>query len=91
MMCIGIARGIPTWGRHHLSHKHEINTRSSAEAELIEVDDALQNILNSLNFIMPQGYDVDHALLYQYNKSVILFEIDDRESSGKRTIQLDIF
>ena len=44
------------------------------EAELIGVDDALPKILYSLEFIRAQGYNVDHALLYQDNKSAILLD-----------------
>ena len=61
------------------------NAASSTEAELIGVDDAIPKILYSLEFIRTQGYNVNHALLYQDNRSTILLELNGKTSSGKRT------
>ena len=46
-------------------HRHKLNTRSSAEAELIGIDDALPYIMWGLYFIEAQGYEVAHNILYQ--------------------------
>jgi len=67
------------------SHKLKTNAGSSTGAELIGVDDALPKILYSLEFIRAQGYNVDHAILYQDNRSAILLELHGKSSSGKRT------
>ena len=57
------------------SRKHKTDAGSSTEAELIGFDDALPNILYSLEFVRAQGYKVEHSLLYQDNKSAILLEL----------------
>lgn len=67
------------------SHNHKQIARSSTEGELIGGDDALLNLLWSLEFIRAQGYDTSHAMLYQDNKSAILLEINGRLSGGKQT------
>ena len=67
------------------SHKHKLNARSSTEAELIGVDDAMPKIMWTLEMIRAQGYDVSHALLYQDNKSAILLEVNGKLSSSKKT------
>jgi len=67
------------------SHKHKINARSSTEDELIGVDNAITKILWSLNFMRSQGHNINHALLYQDNRSAILLEVNGKLSSSKRT------
>jgi len=69
----------------NFSHKYKTNAGSSTEAELIGVNDALPKILYSLEFIRAQGYNVDHALLYQDNRIAILLELHGELSSEKRT------
>jgi hypothetical protein len=68
-----------------ISHRHKLNARSSTEAELIGIDDALPYIMWGLYFIEAQGYEVDHNILYQDNKSTILLAKNGRWSSSKRT------
>ena len=41
-------------------HRHKLNVRSSTEAELIGIDDALTYIMWGLYFIEAQGYEVTH-------------------------------
>ena len=66
-------------------HRHKLNARSSTEAELIRIDDALPYIMWGLYFIEAQGYEVTHNILYQDNKSTILLAQNGRWSSSKRT------
>ena len=66
-------------------HRHKLNARSSTEAELIGIDDALPYIMWGLYFIEAQGYEVTHNILYQDNKSTILLAKNGRWSSSKRT------
>ncbi len=44
------------------SNKQKVNTRSSTEAELIAVDDALPTVQWTKNFMKDQGYDLDSIL-----------------------------
>jgi hypothetical protein len=41
-------------------------------------------------FLEAQGYNVDKNILYQDNKSAILWETNGKKSSGKRTRALNI-
>ena len=67
-MMMSMGKGAPMSG----SWKQKLNARSSTEAELIGIDDAIPNIMVAYYFIRAQGYDVTHNILYQDNKSTIL-------------------
>jgi Reverse transcriptase (RNA-dependent DNA polymerase) len=73
-----------------MSSKQKINTKSSCEAELVGVDDALPTILWTLQFLKAQGFAVSDNVVYQDNQSAILLEKNGTRSSGKRTRHLDI-
>jgi hypothetical protein len=73
-----------------MSRKQKLNTRSSTEAELVGVDDAVNMILWTKLFLEEQGYNVDANILYQDNKSAILLEKNGKRSSTKRTRALNI-
>ena len=50
-----------------MSKAHKLNTKSSTEAELVGVYDALPDILWGKYFLEAQGYKIDHnILLHQY-------------------------
>ena len=53
-----------------ISRKQKINTRSSTEAELIGIDDALPQILWTRYFVEAQGYEVSELMIFQDNMSV---------------------
>jgi hypothetical protein len=72
------------------SWKQKINTKSSAEAELVGVDDSLGYILWACYFMQQQGYDMDPLLLYQDNMSAILLETNGRASSSKWTKHIKV-
>jgi hypothetical protein len=61
-----------------------LKTRSSTEAELVGVDDAMTMILWTKLFMEEQGYRIDKNILYQDNKRKILLENNGKKSS-KRT------
>ncbi len=67
------------------SRKQKLNVRSSAEGELVGIDDALPWILWCRYFIESQGYTVEQNILYQDNKSTILLAKNGRWSGSKRT------
>ena len=73
-----------------LSRKQKLNTKSSTDAELVAVDDALVLIAWTKLFIESQGYDVNENILYQDNKSAILLEKNGRKSAGKRSRALNV-
>jgi hypothetical protein len=79
---------------HHNVQKTEgehQETRSSTEAELVGVDDAINMILWTRLFLQEQGYRVEDNVVYQDNKSAILLEKNDgKQSSSKRTCAINI-
>ena len=72
------------------SHKQKLNTRSSTEAEVVGVDDAMSPILWTRLFLEAQGIEVRRNILYQDNKSAILLENNGKKSSSKRTRAMNI-
>ena len=46
-----------------MSKAHKLNTKSSSEAELVGVYDALPDILWGKYFLEAQGYKIDHNIL----------------------------
>ena len=73
-----------------MSRKQKLNSRSSTEAELIAVDDAITQVLWTRLFMAEQGYPVKENIVYQDNKSAILLEKNGRASCGKRTRAINI-
>jgi len=71
------------------SNKQKVNTRSSAETELVAVDDALPTIQWTKKFMYDQGYDLE-MVIKEDNQSTILLMKNGKLSSGKRTKHLDI-
>ena len=70
--------------------KQKLNTRSSTEAELVAVDDAMSQVLWSRSFLQHQGIDDIKVILYQDNKSAIILQENGRMSTGKRSRHLNI-
>ena len=75
---------------YSLSSKQKVNTRSSTEAELVGVNDAIGMAIWMKKFMENQGYEVNDNLIYQDNQSAMLLEKNGRKSSGKKTRCLDI-
>eukprot|EP00980_Cylindrotheca_fusiformis_P016285 scaffold4840_cov147-Cylindrotheca_fusiformis.AAC.1 len=72
------------------STQQKINTRSSTEAELVRVNDAMSLILWTRNFLKAQGYTVTDNVVWQDNQSAMLLEKNGTRSSSKRTRHLEI-
>jgi KUP system potassium uptake protein len=72
------------------SLRQKLNTRSSTEAELVGVDDAMGMILWTRLFLKAQGYEVRDTKIYQDNQSAILLEKNGKRSSTKRTRHINI-
>ena len=66
------------------SRGHNLNGRSSTEAEIIGIDDAIPSMMWGKYFIEAQGYMVEHNILFQDNKLTILLATNGRMSSSKR-------
>jgi hypothetical protein len=72
------------------STKQKVNSRSSAEAELIGLDDFMSNIMWTRHSLEAQGYDVNDNIVYQDDKSTIQLAEIGRQSIGKRSKHLSI-
>jgi hypothetical protein len=73
-----------------MSKGQKLNTKSSAEAEIVGADDVMPQTLWTLYFLEAQGCKIDDNLLCQENKSSILLETNGRGSSGKRTRHINM-
>ena len=67
-----------------------MNTKSSTEAELVGIDDAMGQVLWTRHFLAAQGEYVPTTTIYQDNKSTILLAENGRSSSSKRTRHLNV-
>jgi hypothetical protein len=72
------------------STRQKLNTRSSTEAELVGVDDAMTGIIWTRHFLESQGIEVRDNVVYQDNQSAILLEKNGTASSGKRTRHINV-
>jgi len=72
------------------SCKQKLNTKSSTEAELVAVDDAMGQVLWTRHFLAAQGQHVLTTTIYQDNKSTILLAENRRSSCSKRTRHINV-
>ena len=70
--------------------KQKLNTKSSLEAKLIRVDDAMPRMLWIRYFLEAQGYGIDENILYQDNMSVMLLEKNGKKSRPKNSKHLNV-
>ena len=75
---------------YSMSTKQKINTRSSTEAELVAINNAMSMILWVRNFLIAQGYQITDNVIMQDNQSTILLAENGRQSSGKKTCHIEI-
>jgi hypothetical protein len=66
------------------STKHNIVTKSSTEAEIVGVSDAMGGNLGLMYLMEEQGYNVKPLILYQDNKSAIIL-LEKGRSTSQRT------
>ena len=88
MDCKGHTGMVMTMGKGasmSFSRGQKLNARSSTEAELIGLDDAIPDILWGRFFLEGQGYTIEHNIVYQDNKSTILLATNGRASSSRNT------
>jgi hypothetical protein len=72
------------------STRQRLNTKSSTEAELVDVDDVMPQVLWTKYFLEAQEYEVKDSKLYQDNQSTIMLNKNGRSSSGKWTRHINI-
>jgi hypothetical protein len=84
---LSLGRGFPIVS----STKKKLNTRSSTETEIVGADNFMSEICWTHYFMKEQGYDVKDNVLFQYNKSSILLEMNGKASSSKRTKHINIW
>jgi len=68
----------------------KIITKSSTEAELVAIANAIGQILWTRHFLVAQGIPEPATTIYQDNKSMLLLSENSRLSSSKRTQQLSV-
>lgn len=73
-----------------MSQKQQLNTKSSAETEVVALDDASGQIQLSNYFIQLQGYKVKKMIVCQDNQSALLLEKNVKKSSSKQTRHMNI-
>ena len=81
-----LGRGCPM----SLSLKQKLNTRSSTEAELVGVNDAMGVILWTRMFLESQGVPIKDNVVFQDNQSTMKLQNNGKRSSGKKTRHIDI-
>jgi hypothetical protein len=74
-----------------LSRKQKLNTKSSFEAEVVGIDDAMPLVIWMRNFMEGQGYTVNDNIVYQDNMSAMLLEKNGRASSSHCTHHINIW
>ena len=75
---------------YSMSTKQKLNTKSSAEAELVAVEDLMPHILWTKTFLEGQGLNMKDNMIHQDNKSAIKLENIGRSLSRKRTKHINM-
>ena len=70
--------------------KKKVSSRSSAEEELIDVDDKTIKVMCTKRFTGSQGFKVNLNAVFQDNTSTITLAENGKTSSGKRMRHFDI-
>ena len=72
------------------STRQKLNTKSANEAELVGVNDFMQQILWNHYDPEAQGYEVRDKVVFQENRRAVLLETNVKGSSIKRTHHIKI-
>ena len=70
--------------------KQKLNTNSSTEAELVDVDDVLTQVIWTRYFLKEQGHMIHDIVIYQDKQSAIRLEKNGKRSSSKRKRHINI-
>ena len=68
----------------NMSCKHKLNVGSFTHAELVSILDTLSWTMWCKLVLEAQGYSVNNRILFQDNKSTILFAKNGRLSAGRQ-------
>ena len=72
------------------SWKQKINAKSSMEAELIGIDDALPQVLWTQYFLECQEYGITSNIIYQDDKSTMVLKHRGKEAGSKQTKHVEV-
>ena len=86
----GATMSVGRGSTYSVSRKQKLNTRSSTEAELVRVNDAMSLVLWTRLFLLHQGLKIHDNVIYQDNQSAIRLERNGRSSCGKQTQHLNM-
>lgn len=75
---------------YSMSWRQELNTRSSTEAELVGVNNAMSLILWTGLFLLGQGFDMKDNVVLQDNQSTMLLANNGKRSSRIRPRRIEI-
>ena len=67
------------------SCKQKLNTKSSMDAELVAIDNAMGQVLWSRHFLAMQGMYMPTTTIYEDNKITILLAENGKSSNRKQT------
>jgi len=82
----GIVMSLGKGAAYLTSCKQKLNTKSSTEAELVDIDDEMGQILWTCNFLFRQGISITTATnIYQDNKSTIFLAERGPAAGGPST------
>jgi hypothetical protein len=68
---------------HVSSRKQGLTTKSSTEAELVGVSDALSQVIWTREFLLAQGYNLGPVVVKQDNQSIMVLANKGRSTSSK--------
>ena len=71
-----------TGGAYVQSSKKKLNTKSSTEAEIVGVDDVMNQVIWTRYFLKEQGYMIKDNFIYQDNHNAIRLEKNGKRSSS---------
>jgi len=86
----GIMMTLGKGAAYSTSCKQKLNMKSSTEAELVAIDDAMGEILWTRHYLAAQWIHVPTTTKYQDNRSTILLAENGSTSSSKCTRHLDV-
>jgi hypothetical protein len=79
-----------TWISNREFQEQKLNTRTSTGTDILGTDNFIPAICWTRYFMKAQGYGVKDNVLFQDNKSSIIFEKNGKASSSKCTKHINI-